>query len=113
MLCYQLLKDPVKGTLSLEVLSSWLSTPEDGVSWFNCCDVINLHPQALSGPTKGTRLPSPLLSVTPPRQRAHLVDVADDAVLEFVVPLWCVVVGQQVGGVEEHDKTPILSRAWK
>lgn len=55
---------------------------------------------------------SPLLSVRLLRQRAHLVDVAD-AVLELVVPLWCVVVGQQVGGVEEHDKTPILSRAWK
>ena len=29
MLCYQLLKkDPVKGTLSLEILRGWLSTPE-------------------------------------------------------------------------------------
>ena len=47
------------------------------------------------------------------RQRTHLVDVANDAVLELAVPLGCVVVGREAGGVEEHDKTPILSRSWK
>ena len=34
MLCYQLLNNPVKDTLSLEIIRGWLSIPEYVGSWW-------------------------------------------------------------------------------